>query len=329
MRLIALILILSGSALSTFAQSGPFHPGVGIAGSNAVYMDSNIVYGWAQNCTVIRGYENIATPSTLASAGLENQAEGKADGTIVSLGDSGIALYTLAEPLSDHNGYDFAVFENGFYSPLEEGYFLELAFVEVSSDGTNYYRFPATSLTDTSTQVDPYGVMDPTYVNNLAGKYQSGYGVPFDLSELDSITTLDLQAITHIRIVDVVGAIDTAYAQRDKDGRPVNDPWPTEWASSGFDLDALAFLDESIVGVEETKDAIQLSFYPNPVKDHLTIQAQKRVQVSCYHLETGQLIYTERMSGNQTINVSTWPKGVYAVVVEDNHQKITKKLVVW
>jgi hypothetical protein len=45
-----------------------------------------------------------------------------------------------------------------------------------------------------------------------------------------------------VRVVDVVGSIDPAYARRDSDGRIVNDPWPTDFpiiGNGGFDLDAI------------------------------------------------------------------------------------------
>jgi hypothetical protein len=50
-------------------------------------------------------------------------------------------------------GYDFAIFENGF--PFGSGsFYLELAFVEVSSDGKHFVRFNAISNTDTTQQID-------------------------------------------------------------------------------------------------------------------------------------------------------------------------------
>jgi hypothetical protein len=42
---------------------------------------------------------------------------GLPDGSIVSLGDSGIAIATFAHPIYNGSGPDFAVFENGFQKP--------------------------------------------------------------------------------------------------------------------------------------------------------------------------------------------------------------------
>ena len=59
-----------------------------------------------------------------------------------------MATVTFASPIYNGEGPDFAVFENGFdiddeYDPTGVLHFLELAFVEVSSDGENFFRFPA------------------------------------------------------------------------------------------------------------------------------------------------------------------------------------------
>jgi hypothetical protein len=129
------------------------------------------------------------------------------------------------------------VFENSFRDD-----FLELAFVEVSSDGINYKRLPATRFIDTSIQVDSFGLIDCREVNNLAGKYRALYGTPFDLDELALFSDIDLMNVTHVRIIDVVGSIDNVYASRDKDGRKINDPFPTPYPSCGFDLDAVGVI---------------------------------------------------------------------------------------
>src|SRR6185436_14379894 len=141
---------------------------------------------------------------------------------------------TFQNPVYNGPGFDFAVFENGFYtaSPLA---FLEFAFVEVSSDGNNFFRFAATSNIQDTTQVPMTGV-DCSLVNNLAGKYVSGYGTPFDLDELKNTSGLDINNVTHIKLIDVVGTVNDSYATHDQYGHKINDPYPTPFASSGFDL---------------------------------------------------------------------------------------------
>src|SRR5207249_2137736 len=122
---------------------------------------------------------------------------------VVSLGDGGQITLGFDKPIRNGSGADFAVFENGFASGSLA--FLELGFVEVSSDGMNFFRFDATSNTQTTTQVASFGLLDATNLNNLGGKYVAGFGTPFDLQELAGRSPfLDVNDVRFVRIVDVV-----------------------------------------------------------------------------------------------------------------------------
>lgn len=208
--------------------------------------DDPRIVGWAVEVTsLIRGPQSIANPTgPLANFGTAANALGPAEGTsfdVVSLGDGGSITLTFDLAITDGPGTDFAVFENGFLSG--GGVLAELAHVEVSSNGIDFVRFPSVSLTQTDTQVGGFGVLDPTNIYNLAGKHVAGRGTEFDLSEVAGLSPLvDVSFITHVRIVDVVGSIDPQYASYDSRGVAINDPWPTPFGSSGFDLDAVAVM---------------------------------------------------------------------------------------
>ena len=138
--------------------------------------------------------------------GDENSAIGQAgQNGVVSLGDGGTATLTFPNSIYNGPGFDFAVFENGF-ATSDSMAFLEFAFVEVSSDGVNFIRFHSTSLIQDSIQIPMTGI-NCSLVNNLAGKYTYGFGTPFDLEELMNEPALDVNHITHIRLIDVVGSI--------------------------------------------------------------------------------------------------------------------------
>jgi len=230
--------LLSLLLLSPVCHAGSFCGAAGTAGSSAIYYTDPCFLNWASDCKVARGYQNIAAKTTLASYGTASNGIGKADNAVVSLGDAGSAVMTFNKAITNGSGSDFAVFENGF-----SGTFLELAFVEVSSDGQNYFRFDAVSETPTSTQLGSFGTIDPTCLNNFAGKYQVYYGTPFDLNELAGKSPLlDVNNVTHVRIVDAVGSITPGYSTYDSRGNMVNDPWPTAFASGGFDLDAVGVI---------------------------------------------------------------------------------------
>src|ERR1700761_645592 len=129
-------------ACGAYAQ---YAPQAGLPGSTAIGAASSVFVGWATQCSVTRGLMNIADPSLgYASAGDSSLGTGPANGYTVSLGDSGIAVLTFAHPIYNGAGPDFAVFENGFLNATNDSQaFLELGFVEVSSDGVNFTRFPA------------------------------------------------------------------------------------------------------------------------------------------------------------------------------------------
>jgi len=196
---------------------------------------------WASDWEeIVRGPMEIGDPqSDPASFGTVGRALGPATGDeldVVSLGDGGHVTLLFDAGIRDGPGDDFAVFENGFFSP--NGFFAELAFVEVSSNGVDFARFEPTSL-----QEDPVpdgGVVDWRDFDNLGGKHPLGEGTGFDLAELagHALVTaelLDLQDVGWVRIVDVIGDGSTL----DHAGAPVYDPYPTPYLSGGHDLEAI------------------------------------------------------------------------------------------
>ena len=180
-----------------------FDAPAGQIGSLAVYKDSSVIVNWATGIQVSRGFLNVANPNLgVVGFGLESDALGIAEGdgtSVVSLGDGGVAVLTFSNRITNLAGPDFAVFENGFADD-----YMEFAHVEVSSDGVNYFRFPSISEIPLTIQTDNFTFVDCRYVFNLAGKYRQGYGVPFDLEELTGIPNLDVNAISHIKLVDVI-----------------------------------------------------------------------------------------------------------------------------
>jgi hypothetical protein len=189
----------------------------------------------------------------------------------VSLGDldqneinagtpAGQMTLSFTETIRDQSGYDFVVFENGFRA-RDNLYFCEFGYVEVSSDGVDFARFPSASLT--GGRVGAYGMIDITNVYNLAGKHpnigSTLTGTPFDLSEIRNEPNVvaglvDLNNILYVRIVDVPGSgdyYDDAHKLIDPctwpdwdyfdANHPIYDAWVT-WGSDGLDLEAIGVL---------------------------------------------------------------------------------------
>ena len=313
-----------GSGPDTIPEHGPFCGGVGTDGCNAIAVDDNQFVAWATNVVLTRGPQNISNPnSPLASFGDETNAIGPATPNnsmeAVSLGDGGSALVTFERPIRNGEGPDFAVFENDI-----NGGFLELAFVEVSSDGVHFVRFPATSLTQTETQTGSFALTDPTFINNLAGKFQIGYGTPFDLEELADSANLNIDSIVYVRIIDVVGNIDPQYATYDAFGHIVNDPWPTDFASCGFDLTGVGVIHQKSVGIE-SHEMPQVFAYPNPCTGTLYIINENAERVELYNLNGKLLQVVDNGDTHVTLNMQSYPAGLYLLKVGNGVQKILNK----
>jgi len=158
---------------------------------------------------------------------------------IASGSQPGVLTVRFPSGIRNGAGHDFAVFENGFVFPSEPNLFAELAFVEVSSDGTNYARFPSisTNLTWAGTFGQSFGGFDTTKIFNLAGKHAGGFGTPFNLDDLASnglvgSGLLDLNNIQYLKLVDIPG--NGAYL--DSLGNPILDTWLGSGTSGGFDF---------------------------------------------------------------------------------------------
>lgn len=212
----------------------------------------------------IRAWANevieFAPTSSGSPDGLQINGLGRPDGEVVSLGDldedqlsqataRGSITVSLPYAITDGVGWDFAVFENALLFTEESFVFAELAHVEVSSNGTDFVRFPSTSLNvlpgegDADTEIITtfgrgFTGINMTNVSNLAGIHPTGLGTAFDLSVLSQSITpsaIDLNAIEFIRIVDIPGdgsVLDSA-------GRGILDAWPSGGETGGFDLDAV------------------------------------------------------------------------------------------
>ncbi|WP_241489653.1 DUF5074 domain-containing protein [Lacinutrix algicola] len=301
---------------------GIYAPPAGQVGTTAMAQDSSLFLEWATGATITRGLVDISNPSsgTYASVGSSSSPIGIANSDVVSLGDGGQAVLTFDTPIKDGAGFDFAVFENAFSDT-----FLELAFVEVSSDGVNYFRFPSHSQTQTDTQVGGFGSVDATYINNLAGKYRSGFGTPFDINDIADAPLLDKNSITHIKIIDVVGTIDPTYATYDAYGNIINELYATPFASSGFDLNAIGVINKNTLNVASFTKELKIALYPNPVTSQFYIS--EAGLVSIYSTE-GRLVLNKNIeSTNTPINIDSLTSGIYMVNITSKNGSATLKIV--
>ena len=179
---------------------------------------------------------------------------------LLALGHGASITLTFGRQVPHGPGWDFAVFNNAFQSmspdladraggtnyvyfnsgtnrvPVARGdnfVWCKTAFVDVSSDATNWARFPATYLnTDVLFQAsvpddpDHWLSQDMTMIDGLAGKFILQYGTPFSLSALTNdpnvvSNLVNLNNIRYIRLTDVIGDGSTA----DQYGNPIYSPY--------------------------------------------------------------------------------------------------------
>jgi hypothetical protein len=314
---ILLLVLLSKIVAAQYA------PAAGENGTTAMHKDSSAFVGWAVSCDVQLGLQDISNSSLgNATIGSNVSVTGIATGlSLLSLGDGGAAVLQFSSPIKNGSGPDFAVFENSF-----DGSFLELAFVEVSSDGINYERFPASSLTQYATQVNTFGTLNPEELNNLAGKYVVNYGTPFDLEELVDKPGLDVNAITHVKVVDVVGSIDTQFASKDIAGNVINDPWPTAFSSSGFDLDAVGVINSSSTDGVYLFGTDEIIIYPNPVRSYFSIKFKGTFELVQLFDISGSLV--EECTVTKNINVQKLIPGFYTVKITGANTVHIQKILI-
>ncbi len=307
--LVHIAILLPSDSFSQFA------PAAGEPGSTAIHRDSSVFVEWATECVVNRGYINFSDTSVtdkdtnMASFGTSGDALGKADGLVVSLGDGGKAELGFEYPIKNGESYDFAVFENGFKSQSPPYlYFLELGFVEVSSDSEKFIRFPSVSQTQTDEQIADFGQLDPVNIYNLAGKYVVDYGTPFDLEDIKDSSGIILDNIIAIRIIDVAGSINDTMAAYDSKGNIINDPWPTPFWSCGFDLDAVGVLHAQLSTLSARSYNVGSNVFPNPAKPgdklHLVLLSENQNGPTICRLYdmTGKLVFEKKQEGRNELS---------------------------
>jgi len=299
----------------SLAQS--FAPDPDEVGTTAIFKDSSIFVAWATGVDVNRGYLNIQTPADgYVSFGSDLDAIGVATGTeVVSLGDGGSAIITFNRPIANGLGPDFAIFENGFLDN-----YIELAFVEVSSNGIDYVRFPAISEEQDTLQIDNFNFSDCRYFYNFAGKYRANYGTPFDLEELMDSTNLDVNNITHIKLIDVVGSIDALYGSYDSQGNIINDTYPTPFPSGGFDLDGIGVINELPLDVMTDKLG-DLKVIPNPSQGLFSLVIEGRGEYTVTN-SLGKIIKLEPFNGPFEIDLTDQDTGVYFMRITDSAERV-------
>ncbi len=188
---------------------------------------------------------NVLGPPT--GAGFHGGSTG-----VLSLGAGGSVTLGFDVEITDGPGADFLVFENPFFTGKNFDVFAELFFVEVSTNGKDFARFPSV-YAGPSKNPGLFGTLPMGCCRNLGGMTpvaanpakrpgidpldpcRAG-GDPFDLADLKDHPLVkggkvDLHRILYVRLVDIVSG-----AARDSRGRTIYDP------GESADIDAVAVI---------------------------------------------------------------------------------------
>ncbi|HVY69882.1 MAG TPA: hypothetical protein VHH73_08125, partial [Verrucomicrobiae bacterium] len=186
---------------------------------------------------------------------------------VVSLGDlsaaditKGVAPGSLTvkfdQPVGDGPGPDIVIFGNAFQLAKSTRVFAKLAYVEVSTDGVLFARFPSVDTNPRPAGAGwPYITSDATKIYNLFGKavnaYGPSWGNPFDLHDLAlhplaQNGAVNLQNIRYVRLVAIPGS----GSYQDSFGNPIYCPWPT-YGSPGPEVQAVGLLNRGQVAEKD------------------------------------------------------------------------------
>jgi hypothetical protein len=81
------------------------------------------------------------------------------------------------------------------------------------------------------------------------------------------------------------------------------------------------------VGINEFKQDINVTIYPNPVTNNVTITTDNKVQVTLID-GMGRVISTQTVSGTISLDVTNLSNGIYFLQINDKNDLITKKILV-
>ena len=144
------------------------------------------------------------------------------------------------------------------------------------------------------------------------------------LSGMLTLPATAFDSIVYVRVIDAIGTIDPQYATYDAFGHMVNDPWPTNFASSGFDLSGVGVIHQKPVGIDN-HEMPQVFAYPNPCNGTLYIINENAENVSLFDMNGILLRMVDNGETHITLNMQSYPAGLYLLKVGNGVKKILKK----
>jgi hypothetical protein len=136
-----------------------------------------------------------------------------------------------------------------------------------------------------------------------------------------------------VKIIDVIGSIDSNFCNYDQYLNKINDPFPTPFPSSGFDLDAVGVINQGPLNIIlENSENILENFR---VINGMVVFDLKSVQKADFKVEifdlSGKIIFQKNYKNNleatQNIDIQSFKNGIYLLNISTQSQSITQKFV--
>ena len=142
-----------------------------------------------------------------------------------------------------------------------------------------------------------------------------------------------MNAITHVKVIDVVGCIQDSFATFDQLGNKINDPWNTPFASSGFDLDAVGVIEQSAASVETHIFSKNVQVFPNPTHTFVTIQFFENTLIQEINLinalgQISTISSEEKQNSQLSLDLSGYQPGMYYLNIQTTQGNITQRLLI-
>ena len=164
-------------------------------------------------------------------------------------------------------------------------------------------------------------------VNEIAGGVKLSWK---NASESSALTTMEAERSSDARHWDLVGTVSPVsanyeYSTVDNNLLPGINYYRLKYSFT----DGRIIYSEILKLNRADRGNIQLSVYPNPAKNHLTISYQTTVSKAVLYDARGSAMSTlNTKAGVQQINCSNWPPGSYFLVIElKNGEILTRKIL--
>jgi hypothetical protein len=130
---------------------------------------------------------------------------------------------------------------------------------------------------------------------------------------------LDVNHITHVRIIDVVGSINPKYTSYDSQGNIINDPFPTPFPSSGLDFAGIGVIHQKITtSIKQKQNLVEV--YPNPANNYIetNISSTEPYSINFYNI-FGQNVLNVNVQNQEKIDISSLAPGNYIGLIKSTN----------